>query len=56
LIGLAKLNQGLGDMTGARTFGLKALHLAQESDLSLHRQWACAILDSLSANSTAKYD
>jgi tetratricopeptide (TPR) repeat protein len=52
LIGLAKLNQGLGDMTGARTFGLKALHLAQESDLGLHRQWACAILDSISANST----
>lgn len=55
LIGLAKLNQDLGDMAGAQAYGLRALHLAQESDLGLHRQQACAILDRISANSTAKY-
>ena len=55
LLGLEKLNRDLGDLAGAQAYGLRALHLARESDLGLHRQQACAILDSISANSTAKY-
>jgi tetratricopeptide (TPR) repeat protein len=55
LLGLEKLNRDLGDLAGAQAYGLRALHLAQESDLGLHRQQACTILDSISANSTAKY-
>jgi len=42
-------------MAGAQAYGLRALHLARESDLGLHRQQVCAILDIISANSTAKY-
>jgi len=55
LVGLAKFNQDLGDMAGVQAYTLRALHLARESDLGLHCQQACAIQDSISANSAVIY-
>ena len=47
LIGLAKLNQDLGDMTGAHTYALQALRFARESDYGLHLVQAHLILGKL---------
>ena len=47
LVGLAKFNQDLGDMTGAHTYALQALRYALESDYGLHLVQAHLILGQL---------